>query len=38
VVVAHDLQLGAQLAEVLDEVVGEAVVVVEHEHPHGCER
>ena len=30
-VVAHDLELGAQLAQVLDEVVGERVVVVDHE-------
>ena len=33
-VVAHDLELGAELAEVLDEVVGEGVVVVDHEHAH----
>ncbi len=31
VVVAHDLQDGTELADVLDEVVGEAVVVVEDE-------
>ena len=30
-VVAHDLHLGAQLAQVLDEVVGERVVVVDDE-------
>ena len=35
VVVAHDLELGAELAQVLDEVVGEAVVVVDDEDPHG---
>src|SRR4029077_8004720 len=37
--VAHGLDLGLQLAEVLHEVVGERVVVVEDEHPHdhsGC--
>ena len=34
VVVADDLELGAELAQVLDEVVGEAVVVVEDEDPH----
>ena len=34
VVVADDLDLGAELAEVLDEVVGEAVVVVEDEDAH----
>ena len=33
-VVAHDLGLGAQLAQVLDEVVGERVVVVDHEDLH----
>ena len=41
-VVAHDLDLGAQLAQVLDEVVGERVVVVDDEdarHGHsGCSR
>ena len=31
-VVADDLDLGAELAQVLDEVVGERVVVVDHEH------
>src|SRR5512133_3668960 len=34
-VVAHDLELAPQLAQVLDEVVGERVVVVDHEDPHG---
>ena len=35
-VVAHDLELAAQLAQVLDEVVGERVVVVDDEHaPRG---
>src|SRR3954454_16328935 len=34
-VVADDLDVRAQLAEVLDEVVGEAVVVVDDEDPHG---
>src|SRR4051812_27263712 len=34
-VVAHHLQLGPELAQVLDEVVGERVVVVEDEDPHG---
>ena len=33
-VVAHDLELGAQLAQVLDEVVGEGVVVVDDEDAH----
>ncbi len=33
-VVADDLDLGAKLAQVLDEVVGEGVVVVDHEHAH----
>ena len=33
-VVAHDLELGAELAEVLHEVVGEGVVVVDHEDAH----
>jgi hypothetical protein len=33
-VVADDLDLGAELAQVLDEVVGERVVVVDHEHAH----
>ena len=32
-VVAADLHLGPQLAEVLDQVVGEAVVVVDHDDP-----
>src|SRR5438876_945538 len=33
-VVPHDLELGAELAEVLDEVVGERVVIVDDEdHP-----
>src|SRR3954467_6486068 len=34
-VVAHDLELAPQLAQVLDEVVGERVVVVDHEDLHG---
>src|SRR5581483_5423645 len=34
-VVAHDLDVFAELAQVLDEVVGEAVVVVDHEN-HGA--
>jgi hypothetical protein len=34
VVVAHHLDLGPELAEVLHEVVGEAVVVVENQDPH----
>jgi hypothetical protein len=34
-VVAHDLDLRPQLAEELDEVVGERVVVVDGEDPHG---
>src|SRR3954471_6662323 len=34
-VVAHDLQLAAHLPQVLDEVVGERVVVVDHEDLHG---
>jgi hypothetical protein len=34
-VVAHDLELAPQLTQVLDEVVGERVVVVDHEHLHG---
>src|SRR5581483_9401299 len=33
-VVSHHLDLGAELAQVLDEVVGEGVVVVAHEDPH----
>ena len=33
-VVADDLDLRPELAQVLDEVVGEGVVVVDHEHPH----
>ena len=33
-VVAHDVELGAQLAQVLDEVVGERVVVVDDEDAH----
>ena len=33
-VVANYLDLGAELAEVLDEVVGEGVVVVDHERSH----
>ncbi len=38
-VVAHDLGLGAQLAQVLDEVVGERVVVVDDEDaPHAHSR
>src|SRR3712207_8547327 len=41
-VVAHDVELRPQLAQVLDEVVGERVVVVDDEdlrHGHsGCER
>src|SRR4051812_30181367 len=39
-VVAHDVELAAQLAQVLDEVVGERVVVVDDEDAHqaqsGC--
>ena len=35
VVAVHD-RLGAQLTQVLDEVVDEAVVVVDHEHAHGA--
>ena len=31
-VVAHDAQLGAQLAEILDEVVGERIVVIDDEN------
>src|SRR5919204_362553 len=34
-VVAHDLEVAPQLAQVLDEVVGERVVVVDHEDLHG---
>src|SRR4051794_29235661 len=34
-VVAHGHRLGPQLAQVLDEVVGERVVVVDHQAPHG---
>src|SRR5262249_41615923 len=34
-VVAHGVDLGAQLAQVLDEVVRERVVVVEDQAPHG---
>ena len=35
-IVAHDDRIGAEFAEVLDEVVHEAVVAVDHEHPgHG---
>ena len=34
-VVAHDLELAPQLAQVLDEVVGERVVVVDDEDLHG---
>ena len=30
-VVAHDLHVRAELAQVLDEVLGEAVVVVDHQ-------
>src|SRR6185312_6645523 len=33
-VIAHDVQLRPELAEVLDEVVGEAVVVVDDEQAH----
>src|SRR4051812_13721851 len=33
-VVAHDFHLRPQLAQVLDEVVGEGVVVVDHQHAH----
>ncbi len=36
-VVAHDVELGAELAEVLHEVVRERVVVVDHQDaPHGA--
>ncbi len=36
-VVAHDVELRPELAEVLDEVVGERVVVVDHQHAlHGA--
>src|SRR4051794_23091552 len=34
-VVAHDVELAPQLAQVLDEVVGEGVVVVDDEDSHG---
>src|ERR1700730_8330593 len=34
-VVAEDLRLGAELGQVLDQVVSERVVVVEHRDPHG---
>jgi hypothetical protein len=34
-IVAHDLDLRPELAQVLDEVVGEGVVVVDHEDVHG---
>src|SRR5215211_3374639 len=34
-VVAHDLQVASHLAQVLDEVVGERVVVVDHQDLHG---
>src|SRR5919205_3443609 len=34
-VVAHHLEVAAQLAQILDEVVGERVVVVDDQHPHG---
>src|SRR3954471_3393552 len=34
-VVAHDVDLAAQLAQVLDEVVGERVVVVDDQDTHG---
>src|SRR5919197_194480 len=34
-VVAHYLEVAPQLAQVLNEVVGERVVVVDHEHLHG---
>ena len=34
-VVADDLDLRPQLAQVLDQVVGEGVVVVDHQHAHG---
>src|SRR5215210_7037275 len=37
-VVAHGLHLRAQLPEVLDEVVGEGVVVVDDEDPHAHSR
>src|SRR3954453_17184744 len=37
-VVAEDLDVGAQLPQVLDEVVGEAVVVVDDEESHGQPR
>ena len=38
-VVAHHLQLAAELAQVLDQVVGEGVVVVDDQDVHGdvCE-
>src|SRR3954454_14621554 len=34
-VVAHDLQIRPELAQILDEVVGERVVVVDHQHAYG---
>src|SRR5579884_1777243 len=36
-VVAYHLDRGFELAQVLDEVVGEAVVVVQHEDAHAYE-
>ena len=33
--VGHELQLGTELTQVLDQVVGEGVVVVDHEDAHG---
>src|SRR5437867_9532437 len=35
-IVAADVEVGAELAEVLDEVVGEGVVVVYYEEPHSA--
>jgi hypothetical protein len=34
-VVAHDGQLRAQLAQILHQVIGKAVVVVNHQNLHG---
>ena len=34
-VVADHFEVGPELAQVLDEVVGERVVVVDHQDPHG---
>jgi hypothetical protein len=36
VVIAHHLDLGPKLPEELDEVVGEAVVVIEDKNPQGA--